>query len=49
MSDEERVCACGHDAGQHQNRGGRCSGESYDDNYDTTYACLCPYYTEEKL
>lgn len=42
-------CGCGHLPSEHQDATGRCMGESYDPVYDTTYACLCPYYTEEKL
>ena len=45
----EIVCACGHPSSHHQNGGGRCMGECHDDHYDTTYRCVCPYYTEDKL
>lgn len=34
---------------EHQNGAGRCTGQSYDDLYETEYRCVCPYYTEEKL
>ena len=49
MTDTDISCACGHYAEQHQDGGGRCTGRSYDDNYETEYACVCPFYTEEKL
>jgi hypothetical protein len=42
-------CGCGHLPSEHQDATGRCMGESYDPVYDTTYKCLCPYLTEEKL
>ena len=46
---DEIVCGCGHPGNEHQDGTGRCMGQSYDDHYDTSYRCLCPYYTEENL
>ena len=49
IADTGTLCACGHADIEHQDLGGRCRGESYDDHYDTVYACVCPYYTKDKL
>lgn len=44
----EPLCACGHPADEHQNGGGRCTGQCVDPRYGR-YGCVCPYYTKDKL
>lgn len=41
-------CACGHPPEDHQHQTGRCTGQCTDPHYGR-YACVCPYYTQEKL
>lgn len=43
----EQPCICGHDRHEHRDTGGRCTGHSIDKRYGT-YACVCPYYTQER-
>ena len=38
------TCLCGHDAIEHHGETGRCTGQCYDHDYDTQYACLCYVY-----
>ena len=40
-------CVCGHNPSQHVDNTGRCDGISYDSDFDSQFACVCPLYEKD--
>jgi hypothetical protein len=40
-------CVCGHYPSEHVDNLRRCNGISYDTQFDSQFACVCPLYEKD--
>jgi hypothetical protein len=40
-------CVCGHYPSEHVDNLRRCNGISYDTEFDSQFACVCPIYEKD--